>query len=421
MKSRYIQLALCVALGAGLGSCSKEAPFSDSTSAMGEFHKEWLQVEVSENTRADATRAAVPEADEFTIGFYPEGSQNPTEEYLYAEMPEVVTLPVGLYTIRASHGDNPSADWESPYYAGSGSVRITTDDITDLPEPIVCSLANIHVNIIFDESLTSVMSDDSKVTVKVGESGTLDFTAADALRSGYFAYVEGSSTLTATFSGTVQGYRSVETKALDNVQPGHHYTITFRLHKFEEIEEPGYIDGSLKVDASVSDKDINADVDPGEDTVVDDLRPVEGGGDDPTPPVGNPPVITAQTPVTLDGVNVVELNEDGESAYPVVLNITSETGIKTFDVVIDSGTLTPEALNGVGLAKNLDLVNPGEFAEGLSSIGLPVNVGGMKEVEFNITDFMPLLNILGPGTHKFILTVTDEGGSSTATLTLQTK
>ena len=270
------------------------------------------------------------------------------------------------------------------------------------------------------------MSADSKVSVKVGKSGSLDFTLSDVERSGYFAYVEDSHTLTATFSGTVEGYPSSETKAYDNVQPGTHYKITFRLHDAGE-DDPGFIAGDdiVVVDASVTTEDMNVDVDPGETPVEDDLRPKEDDEDEPTPPVPGleAPSITAEEPCSLDRVNLIELDENGDSKYPVVLIIdsSSEDGITEFKVKIDSTTLTPDELDSVGLCDVLDLVNTSSqpYGESLAGLGFPTDVGGQTHVEFMITGFIPMLDVLGPGTHKFILTVTDAHGTTERTLILQ--
>lgn len=106
------------------------------------------------------------------------------------------------------------------------------------------------------------------------------------------------------------------------------------------------------------------------------------------------------------------------SSSTVVINITSETGITAFTVDIVSSTLTPEVLSGVQLSDHLDLVNPGSLEEGIAGLGLPVNVGGQKAVEFNISSFMPLLAIYGDNSHKFILKVSDSSGSVTKVLQL---
>ena len=429
---KYINIMLAAMTAIGVVSCSKEAIFSEDDTPAGEGRLLCEALDVSlanENGLRNVHGRYVsraPEVADFEVEFYRQGNSAPEAAYKYSEMPEIITLPAGRYVARASYGDNPDAAWESPYYKGESSFDIVADEITEEVDPIVCRFANVRVSIDFDQKLRDNMSADSKVSVKVGKSGSLDFTLSDVERSGYFAYVEDSHTLTATFSGTVEGYPSSETKAYDNVQPGTHYKITFRLHDACE-DDPGFIAGDdiVVVDASVTTEDMNVDVDPGETPVEDDLRPKEDDEDEPTPPVPGleAPSITAEEPCSLDRVNLIELDENGDSKYPVVLIIdsSSEDGITEFKVKIDSTTLTPDELDSVGLCDVLDLVNTSSqpYGESLAGLGFPTDVGGQTHVEFMITGFIPMLDVLGPGTHKFILTVTDAHGTTERTLILQ--
>lgn len=440
---KYINTLLALLMVISLGACSKEALFDGDDSAVGEGRllTDALSVSLANENGPKSVKtrrvSRAPEVADFDVAFLREGNDTPEATYKYSEMPEIITLPAGSYVVRASYGDNPSAAWESPYYMGESSMVIVADEITDEVDPVVCKFSNVRVSIEFDAKLRQAMGSDAKVTVKVGESGSLDFTVADEERSGYFAYVENSHTLAATFTGTVDGYLSSETKTYDNVAPGTHYRITFRLHDAGE-EDPGFITGDdiVVVDASVESEDMNKSVDSGETNIVDDMRPKEDeeqGGETPTPPVGDDkpaPSIEAVAPYSLDAVNRIEIvEEEGEeprSKYPVELIIESEAegGIIAFEVVIDSTKLTPEELEGVELSDKLDLVNTSSYPYGdrLAGLGFPTNVGGQKHVEFKITGFVPLLAILDngePATHKFILTVTDANGTTTRTLILQ--
>lgn len=420
---KYISILITLAATLLLGSCSKEDPFDvgENSSATGKFSTAGLRVEIQNkdglpDIQNRPTRASVPSVDDFTVEFIKEGSETAEASYKYSEMPEIVVLPVGSYIARAHYGENPSAAWESPYYYGeSDKFNIVADEITDDVNPIVCKLSNVRVSIVFDNTLKSVMSSDSKVTVKVGESGTLDFTVNDSDRSGYFAYAENSHTLTAVFQGTVEGFAATETKAYDNVVPGNHYRITFRLHSAGE-EDPGDITvepNNIVVDATVEINDMNSNIDIEDDILVDDWRPNEGDDpDDPNPPVTDGPTITAQAPIDLDKLNEVD------ASTTCILNIHSETGVTAFNVKIESNTLTEDALQEVGLQSTLDLVNPGSLEEALTGLGLPVNVAGQKDIEFNISSFMGLLGALGEGTHNFIMTVTDASGTTVKTLKL---
>ena len=101
--------------------------------------------------------------------------------------------------------------------------------------------------------------------------------------------------------------------------------------------------------------------------------------------------------------------------------VNAPNGISTFTVRIDSPLLSAEELASIGLSSNLDLVNPGSMASALSGLGFPVNIGGETSVSFNISKFIPMLELLGSGTSNFHLTVTDsKGNTQTKTITVTT-
>lgn len=412
------------------GSCSKDNPFGDEPVAQtGRLLTTSLSVSLETNggprDLRTGLRKAAPAPAEFTVDFIKDGEVVST--YKYADMPEIVVLPVGNYVAKAYHGENLDAAWEAPYYEGvSQEFEIIADDITDDVQPIVCKLQNVRVSVNFEQKLRDVMGDDCKVTVVVGDKGTLDFTVADVDRSGYFAFVEDSHTLAATFNGTVDGAYTTETKSYDNVQPATHYSITFRLHDAGE-EDPGQIGGDdiIIVDAEVESTDMNRDVTTGDVTLTDDRRPQEGEEKpDPTPsepddPSAPAPVIAVESPYTLDKEN------DLIDGTPLVITVSSSAqgGITGFLVQIISDTLTPEVLEDVNLTDKLDLVNPGQYEQGLTELSLPVKdqVEGASKVNFVISDdFITLMKLLGEGRHQFVLTVTDANGTTVKTVKAHT-
>lgn len=425
-----------MALATLMSSCALDAPFIDETEAEGKLMTRCLAPTLTNPEGLEVvTKATVPNADDFNVVITRQGnartaSDKGTVEYKYSEMPEVLTLPVGEYKVYAHHGENLPYAWDSPYYYGESTFGIEENKITDDVEPIVAKLHNIRVTIVFHPSLVSAMSADSKVEVNVGEQGVLEFNPSET-RSAYFKYVPNSQSLTATFSGTVDGSPVVLSKTYDNAAPGNHYRITFRLHGIDD-DAPGTISGGVTVDATLEKTDMNLTVDgEPEEFLTDDWRPNQGGGtqtpDDPTPPSSDKsaPLITSAQPSASGKTPVVlgadKVNEVTDNIYCVLdVHSSADNGIEKFEVVIDSNKLTPEELANVGLAEKLDLVNPGSLEEPLRRLNLPVNVGGMKDVSFDITSFMSLLGVLGEGTHKFILTVGDANGETTATLVLHT-
>lgn len=422
---KYLNIFLFIALTAILGSCSKEEPFGDDT---GTLRTTGLKVSIM---NSDKTKAATtPDVNDFTVQILKDGTEDIVRSFRYGDMPEVVELPVGTYYARAFYGENPAAAFEAPYYKGEteSPFSIKADEITELADPIVCKFANIKVTVYFDQALSAAMSADSKVVVNAGETGSsLEFTKAMEGTAGYFAYVDNSQTLTATFIGLVEDYQTTESKTYADVKPGNHYKITFKLHQADPDKGDGDLD--LKVDATVITEDINVPIDPDDETIEDDMRPKEddgddqGGGDD--KPTG--PEIKAEPPVDLDKVN--DVTADG---LHCVLNITSTTGITGFVVDINSDKLTPAELGSIGLSDHLDLINPVKPASGdqpetdmtetLQGLGFPVKdqIENQKSVKFDITGFMGMLSMLGAGNHEFILKVSDSTGTTTKTLKLRT-
>ncbi len=418
-----------------LTGCANEAPFVEPSSEQitGQLMTRSLALKMGNTEGIDiSTRAVVPSTDDFKVVIARKGvsaysGTQGSVEYKYSDMPEVLTLPVGEYKVYAHHGDNKPSAWEEPYYYGESEFGIDANKITDDVDPIVAKLSNIRVTIVFHPSLLSSMSDDSKVEVRVGNQGVMTFKPNENKGSAYFKYVDASQTLAATFTGTVDGSQVVETHTHDKVAPGNHYRLTFWMHGIDD-DKPGTITGTVSVDTKVEQIDMNNTIDgENEEYLNDDQRPVQGGQDDPGPgpvdPLGTLPTANALNPEgefegfdKLDLENVNEITDHLYCAWKVVSE--ADGGFQKFDVKIISSTLTPSVLTGVGLTDELNLIDPGQYEEGLSGLGFPVNVGGLPEAEFDITGFLSLMTALGSGNHEFKLTVGDANGTSVISVKL---
>lgn len=428
----YKGLICSLVAGALMTGCSKEDPFfgRQYDGPTGTLITHCLAPTLTNPEGLEiATRAAVPSTDDFNVVIVPQdGLRDSSQpyEYKYSDMPEVITLPTGEYKVYAHYGDNKTSAWDEPYYYGETSFQIKQDEITDDVDPIVAKLSNIRVTIVYHPSLLSAISNDSKVEVKMGDQASMEFAVGES-RSAYFKFVDNSHTLTATFSGTVDGSPVIVQKLYDNVAPGNHYRITFRMHGMED-DNPGTVAGSITVDASIEKVDMNHTIDGEEQELLeDDWRPVQGSGDTPGPGPDDPvkvkpyavvidpddetdPAYNSDykgfTPINLDIVN--EVTSDLYCGWRVFAG--SEGGFVEFNVEIISETLTAEELEGVGLAKVINLISPGEYEEALSGLGFPVNLGGKKEATFNITGFLSLLSALGESNHEFKLKIKNSDG-----------
>lgn len=120
---------------------------------------------------------------------------------------------------------------------------------------------------------------------------------------------------------------------------------------------------------------------------------------------------------------------DPTLASNAVVNIHSDNGVAHLLVHIES--TSPEFIASAGdmVPFDFDLAYPTvdgtDWSDMLGALGLgfPVNdqVIGQKDIDFNITQFVPLLAGF-PGTHKFTITVTDVNNKQLAkTLTFIAK
>lgn len=435
-------------------SCDKESPFEPKQeTGHGQIMKSALGIDLRDEEMTQTRAASDIDLDDFKITFTKVGASTPSGIYRYGEMPEIVTLEKGSYTVRAEYGDDVEADWNSPYYAGeSDTFTINPDEITDDIGDIVCRLQNVKVTIDFAPILTEQMSDDSAVEVRVSGSGTADdskylrFSKNDQIagNAGYFRHVEGVS-LVATFRGMVEGLQTVQTKSYAQVQKGYHYKITFKLNT-QSGESRGDVTGALAVDATVTVTDVERNVDVEDDVILDDNeRPREEDPEKPdpgtpdTPTVWDGPSVTVDKPlqvpametlkpengvITIDCAHTIPLDKiDDEEITHVLLNFKSLAGFDEFYADIDSPNLTPDELAGVGLSDHLDLVQPESesLAGALQGLGLPVYIGGEHIVAFDISRFMGLLAVFGENEHTFRIHAKDKDGELVVNLVLTFK
>ena len=443
-------------LAAGLifsmASCSQEAPFSiENEKEEGKILTSTLSIDVKSEEIAVRAESVVPSPKDFSIEFYNTTDlESVVKKYdKFSSMPEVVSLPVGNYIIKAVYGgeygsNGETAGFDKPHYVGvSETFSIESEKITPAPKTIVCKLANVRVSVIFDQSLRSVMSSNSKVTVKIGNSNALDFYPSqneNDLSNGYFKINDGNAMLNATFIGKVNGENIEETKTYDKIKEGLYYKLTFRLHTFDP-NDPGDIvpdeNGGLNIDASVfyGEYEDNS-ADPGNGNYVeDDMRPQEGAGQgsEEDPGQENPgddvvidpslpgPEITASEGVDLEGIN------DVNGLNTCVLYVHCDQGIKEFIVDIDSPDLVKDLQGMSGWssdASHLDLINPQDkkdFLTGLLNREVGECLIGEKDMDFDITMFLTMLGSF-KGVHKFNVTVKDlNNKTSKASLQLEIK
>lgn len=262
----------------GLASCEKESAFA-LNEGEGMLDCESMMVEYINGGRQVRSAEDNVTVDKFMIKFV-NSSNDTISKYKYTELPTVVSLPKGTYTIHAEYGNDVVAEWDSPFFHGkSNTISVEPQKIAKYTQTIECKLSNIRVSVNFD-NLTDVK--DPKVTVVAGEAddeGSLTYTPKTQAddKAGYFK-VGNSTTITATFSGKVTNTDGTEkqltaTQTFDKVQIGNAYTINFKVNN-PVIDNNGNVtigddndNNGFTVDATITISD--------KTTVVDPDKPVE--------------------------------------------------------------------------------------------------------------------------------------------------
>lgn len=400
---------ICFTLLAGVlvfSACHSEAMDENISHAKGNLNLSSLKTDVDLDietvyvgSRADET----VDVSNFLVAIYDSKSQK-VEQWKYSEMPEVVSLTVGTYSIEVLSAEAPSNGFDAPFYKGTATCEIKENELVDVPA-ITCKLANMLFSVVYDEEFQDKMGNDVVTTISVGEN-SLDIPYTET-RKAYLIAPEGeTAALNVTLKGTIDGETIDYSKRIDQVRVGVHNIIKY---EFDPVSDGSMGDGTLNVainvDSSMNESDEVVGTNPGEEPGIDDFPteggedPGEGGGEQNVPSIigsdfnGNP----------FDIENDV-LDIKGASTLKVEIN--AENGIAHLYVEIQSETLD---VTEVGLMNNFDLAYPGDLEEGLNGLRFPTgaNVIGQKHTTFDISTFTGLL-VSFEGNHNFVIRVVDQ-------------
>ena len=424
MKIKISNIALAAAM-LTVASCSEH--WTPPTGSDGSLALGSMIVDVKENANvivSSGSRAAA-DVNSFQVTIYDKTGAE-AGSWTYGQMPEIVPLAAGDgYVVKVKSHDVEKAAWEQPYYYGeSKAFTIEKNKITEVGT-VTAEFKSIKVTVEFSDALKAIVDDDVKVVIEANDEGLITFTKKEVEdgSAAYFEAVDGSTTMVAHFIGSISGNAIDNKVPFTDVTAGQHRIVRYGIQIGPDVPEPdgSITPGGISLDTEIVEVDIDGNttvkdpnIDPsGRPGYEDSEKP---GPDDPTPPTPGGEAATFKSE-TLDTEGGINYSKDWVG--DAIVTIVCPEGFAKLEVVIDSEGLTPDVLEGVGLAKEFDLANPGSLAEGLEGLGFPIGdaVLGKTTVDFNITDFVPLLNIY-PGKSDFIITVTDSKGA-TSTLTLK--
>lgn len=339
----------------------------------------------------------------YIVTIYDKYSQQ-AGQWVYSEMPEIVSLAVGTYTVEVKSAAEPSNGFDIPYYKGTATCEVKENQVTEGLE-ISCKLANMLFTVEYDESFQDKISEDVVTTITIGEN-SLQIPASESRKAYLIAPDSETASMEVNLKGTIDGEVIDYSEHFDNVKSGVHNIIKYQFIPVSDGSVAGgAFSVSIAIDSSLTGSDESVSVNPGPEPGIDDFP--TGGGEEPGDGDGeqNMPTIVGSNfngnPFDIE--NDV-LNITGAATLKVEIN--APNGIAHLYVDIQSETLD---VTEVGLSNSFDLAYPGDLQEGLNGLGFPTGgeVIGKESTVFDISKFTVLL-LTFSGDHNFVIHVVDQ-------------
>ena len=369
---------------------------------------------ISSDNSEYVTKAELPQVDVNTFKVKITGKDNGySEEWAsVSEMPGVLELVSGNYTVTATSPDAKPVAWDQPVYGGSQDFTVMVGKVSNVN--LKCSITNMMVTINpTDDFLNELTGWNVTVTSEDGHL-TWNRTEYDEGKAAFFdvaplnVLVKGER-----FDGTAV---IQQTLIIDEVAAKDHHIINLDAKVTGSIEEGGL---HLTVDNTVNDRNENINIPGLEEIPVEDEPGTEepGGetGDEEDPQPSTAPTMTwdanpdfAVTPIT-------------DPMSDVTIQIAAPEGIKEFTVKVESPAVSfLTIVSSMVSSENahvaegyviLDLINDATAVEQLGGF-LPAGdaINGQTTVNFSLSQLVPLIDGFGPepgSIHTFTLSVTD--------------
>lgn len=398
-------------------ACHSEKMETGATDVTGQLSLASMKMEVDlkVDTVYPQSRAGVDVSNFLLTIKNSQGEQ--VEQYTYSEMPEIISLPVGTYTVVASSAEAATNGFDVPFYTGSTEqFTIKENELTEV-SALTCRLANVMISVEYDEELRKLMGEDVVTTVKIGDN-SLDIPSSET-RKAYLIAPASAGSMDITLKGTIDGESVTEVKRVDNVQAGQYNIIKYVLSPVDDGNNSvgGNLNIAINVDSSMTSSDETVGVNPGEEPDIDDFptdggeEPGDGDGDSDGDGEGG---ITSDINITGkklgDSPFDIDQTQTITGATTLIVGIEAPAGIQNLKVTISSDN---EDFGAIGASfGTFDLANPGDKESMIAGLGLPYGtaVKDKTELDFDISTFTALLTF--EGTHTFYIAVTDNQGKT---------
>ena len=404
-------------------ACHSEKMETGATDVTGQLSLASMKMEVDlkVDTVYPQSRAGVDVSNFLLTIKNSQGEQ--VEQYTYSEMPEIISLPVGTYTVVASSAEAATNGFDVPFYTGSTEqFTIKENELTEV-SALTCRLANVMISVEYDEELRKLMGEDVVTTVKIGDN-SLDIPSSET-RKAYLIAPASAGSMDITLKGTIDGESVTEVARKDNVQAGQYHIIKNVLSLVNDGNNKvgGNVNIAINIDSSMTSSDETVGVNPGEEPGIDDFptdggeEPGDGDGDSDGDGEGG---ITSDISITGKDLGKspffdIDQTQTITGETTLIVGIEAPAGIQNLKVTISSDNEDFRAI-GEGLGEfdlaHSDSMN-GDAQAMLPILGLPIDdaVLNQTNLDFNISKFTSMLAGF-KGTHTFKITVTDNQGKT---------
>ena len=413
-------------------ACHSEKMETGATDVTGQLSLASMKMEVDlkVDTVYPQSRAGVDVSNFLLTIKNSQGEQ--VEQYTYSEMPEIISLPVGTYTVVASSAEAATNGFDVPFYTGSTEqFTIKENELTEV-SALTCRLANVMISVEYDEELRKLMGEDVVTTVTIKEKTqdmikeySLDIPSSET-RKAYLIAPASAGSMDITLKGTIDGESVTEVKRVENVQAGQYNIIKYVLNSVDDGTNSnggGNLNIAINIDSSMTSSDETVGVNPGEEPGIDDFptdggeEPGDGDGDSDGDGEGG---ITSDISITGKDLGEspffdIDQTQTITGATTLIVGIEAPAGIQNLKVAISSDN---EEFNGIGEGLGeFDLAHSDSMNEDaqamLPILGLPIDdaVLNQTNLDFNISKFTSMLAGF-KGTHTFKITVTDNQGKT---------
>ena len=213
----------------------------------------------------------------YIVTIYDKYSQQ-AGQWVYSEMPEIVSLAVGTYTVEVKSAAEPSNGFDIPYYKGTATCEVKENQVTDVPA-ISCKLANMLFTVEYDESFQDKISEDVVTTITIGEN-SLQIPASESRKAYLIAPDSETASMEVNLKGTIDGEVIDYSEHFDNVKSGVHNIIKYQFIPVSDGSVAGgAFSVSIAIDSSLTGSDESVSVNPGPEPGIDDFP--TGGGEEP--------------------------------------------------------------------------------------------------------------------------------------------